>query len=142
MTGVVPIGHVHSGCTDPELLPPQSLDNIAAIGSVVIREDLVGALLGLERYEYLWLLTWLHAEPIESQSPPLQLVPRATEATGEVQGVFASRAPHRPNPIGLSLVHNRGVRGNVVEFAGVDLLDGTPVLDIKPWFADADEPSR
>jgi len=142
MTEVVPIGHVHSGCTDPALLPAQSLHDIDAIGFVVVRDDLVDALLGLDRYEYVWLLTWLHAEPIESQSPPLQLVPRATEATGEVQGVFASRAPQRPNPIGLSLVRNRGVHGNVVEFAGVDLLDGTPVLDIKPWFADADEPSR
>ena len=142
MTGVIPIGHVRSGYTDPELIPPQSLHNLGATGSVVVRHDLVDALLGLDRYEYLWLITWLHAEPIESQLPPLQLVPRATKATGEVQGVFASRAPQRPNPIGLSLVSNRGVHGNVVDFAGVDLLDGTPVLDIKPWFADADEPSR
>ncbi len=52
----------------------------------------------------------------------------------------SSRAPARPNPIGLSLVRNRGVHGNLVEFAGVDLLDGTAVLDIKPWFADADVP--
>jgi tRNA-Thr(GGU) m(6)t(6)A37 methyltransferase TsaA len=142
MTGVIPIGHVHSGYTDPELLPPQSLHNVGATGSVVVRDHLIDALLGLDRYEYLWLLTWLHAEPIQSQSPPLRLVPRATEATGEVQGLFASRAPQRPNPIGLSLVSNRGVHGNIVHFAGVDLLDGTPVLDIKPWFADADEPAR
>ena len=54
--------------------------------------------------------------------------------------MFASRAPQRPNPIGLSLVRSRGVAGNVIDFAGVDLLDGTPVLDIKPWFADADVP--
>jgi tRNA-Thr(GGU) m(6)t(6)A37 methyltransferase TsaA len=142
MKGVVPIGHVHSGYADPELLPRQSVDNLEATGSVVVRDDLVDALLGLDRYEHLWLITWLHDEPIASQSPPLRLVPRATEATGEVQGVFASRAPHRPNPIGLSLVRNRGVHGNVVGFAGVDLLDGTPVLDIKPWFADCDQPPR
>jgi tRNA (Thr-GGU) A37 N-methylase len=111
MTGVVPIGHVHSGYADPELVSPQSLHNVRATGSVVVRDDLVDALLGPDRYEYLWLLTWLHDEPIESQSPPLQLVPLATEATGEVQGVFASRAPQRPNPIGLSLVSNRGVHG-------------------------------
>jgi len=142
MIEVIPIGHIRSGCTDLEQLPPQSLHNIDATGSVVVRADLVDALLGLDRYEYIWLLTWLHAGAIESQPAPLQLVPRATEAAGEVQGVFASRAPQRPNPIGLSLVSNRGVHGNVVEFAGVDLLDGTPVLDIKPWFVDADEPSR
>jgi tRNA (adenine37-N6)-methyltransferase len=57
-----------------------------------------------------------------------------------VQGVFASRAPVRPNPIGLSLVRLLGIEGNVVTVAGTDLLDGTPVLDIKPWFADCDLP--
>ena len=140
MPGVVPIGHIRSGYADVGALPSQSLGNLEATGTVVVRDDLVDALLGLDRYEHIWLLTWLGAEPITSQHPPLQLVPRATEATGEVQGVFASRAPARPNPIGLSLVRNRGVRGTVVEFAGVDLLDGTPVLDIKPWFADSDVP--
>ena len=137
MTGVVPIGYVRSAYTDLDALPSQSLVNLDATGSVVVRDDLVDALLGLDRYEHLWLLTWLGEEPITSQPAPLQLVPRATEATGEIQGVFASRAPRRPNPIGLSLVRNRGIDGTVVEFAGVDLLDGTPVLDIKPWFADA-----
>jgi tRNA (Thr-GGU) A37 N-methylase len=68
-------------------------------------------------------------------------VPRATEATGEVQGVFASRSPVRPNAIALSLVRRLGVDGNVITVGGVDLLDGTPVLDIKPWFADCDLPA-
>jgi len=68
-------------------------------------------------------------------------VPRATEATGEIQGVFASRFPLRPNPIGLHLVRLLAVTGPVVAFAGVDLVDGTPVLDIKPWFADCDLPA-
>jgi tRNA-Thr(GGU) m(6)t(6)A37 methyltransferase TsaA len=141
VSGVVPIGYVRSAYVELDQLPSQGLDNLDATGEVVVRDDLVDALLGLDRYEHLWLLTWLDSEPIASQPPPLQLVPRATEGTGEVQGVFASRAPRRPNPIGLSLVRNRGVHGNVVEFAGVDLLDGTPVLDIKPWFADSDNPT-
>ena len=64
----------------------------------------------------------------------------ATAATGEVQGVFASRAPHRPNSIGLSLVELVDIDGTVITFRGVDLVDGTPVLDIKPWFADCDLP--
>src|SRR5687767_3383553 len=95
VTGPVPIGYVRSSYTDVDRLPPQSLDNIDATGEVIVRDDLVGALLGLDRYEHLWLLTWLGDEPIATQHPPLQLVPRATEASGEVQGVFASRAPRR-----------------------------------------------
>jgi tRNA-Thr(GGU) m(6)t(6)A37 methyltransferase TsaA len=131
-----PIGHLETTYTDTATTPSQaSLSERTA--RVVVHEDFVDGLLGLERYPYLWLLTWLHDQPAER---PLQLVPRATEATGEVQGVFASRAPVRPNPIGLSLVRQLGVEGPVVTVAGVDLLDGTPVLDIKPWFADCDLP--
>jgi tRNA-Thr(GGU) m(6)t(6)A37 methyltransferase TsaA len=134
------VGHVVSDHHDPAATPPQASANSAATAAVVVRDDLVDALLGLDRYPHVWLLTWLHAGAADGPAP-LQLVPRATEATGEVQGVFASRAPQRPNPIGLSLVQLLGVEGNIVRFAGVDLLDGTPVLDIKPWFDDCDEPA-
>jgi tRNA-Thr(GGU) m(6)t(6)A37 methyltransferase TsaA len=140
---LTPIGHVvtehHDLAADLAAVPSQAVEAPVTTATVVVRDDLVDALLGLDRYPYVWLLTWLHAgagEPV-----PLRLVPRTTEATGEVQGVFASRAPQRPNPIGLSLVRLLGVEGNVVRFAGVDLLDGTPVLDIKPWFDDCDHPS-
>ena len=133
-----PIGHVTSSYEVAADLASQAAANADATGRIVVREELVDALLGLDGYEYVWLLTWLHAQ---GDGPaPLQLVPRAKADTGTVQGVFASRAPQRPNPIGLSLVRNLGVDGNVITFAGVDLLDGTPVLDIKPWFADCDRP--
>src|SRR5690606_29049954 len=113
-----------------DLVAPQSTGNPVARGRVIVRPDLVDALLGLDRYDHLWLLTWLHDGPTGDEPAPLRLVPRATAATGEVQGVFASRAPARPNPIGMSLVENMGIEGNVISFAGVDLLDRTQVLDI------------
>jgi tRNA-Thr(GGU) m(6)t(6)A37 methyltransferase TsaA len=131
-----PIGHVETTHTDPARTPSQASES-EGTARVVVEERFVDGLLGLERYEYLWLLTWLHEH---GDDPPLQLVPRATEATGEVQGVFASRAPDRPNAIGLSLVRQLGLHGNVVTVTGVDLLAHTPVLDIKPWFADCDVP--
>jgi tRNA-Thr(GGU) m(6)t(6)A37 methyltransferase TsaA len=131
-----PIGHVETSYRDPSSVPSQASES-EVTARVVVDERFVDGLLGLDRYPYLWLLTWLHDQPEER---PLRLVPRATEATGEVQGVFASRAPGRPNPIGLSLVRQLGIEGRVVTVAGVDLLDGTPVLDIKPWFADCDLP--
>jgi tRNA (adenine37-N6)-methyltransferase len=137
---MTPIGHVR---TDPGLaggLPNQASGAPGATGRVEVRPELVDALLGLAAYRHIWLLTWLHDQPPPGQRP-LQLVPAAREAGGRLQGVFASRAPVRPNPLGLSLVRNLGVEANVVTFGGVDLLDGTPVLDIKPWFADCDLPA-
>ena len=61
---------------------------------------------------------------------------------GAKVGVFASRSPHRPNPIGLTLAKLDGIIGNTLLLSGIDLLDGTPVLDIKPYVPDYDEPLR
>ena len=55
--------------------------------------------------------------------------------------MFASRSPVRPNAIGLSLVRRLDIAANVLTVGAVDLVDGTPVLDIKPWFADCDAPN-
>lgn len=60
---------------------------------------------------------------------------------GATKGVFATRAPHRPNPIGLSLCKLESVAGHVLEFSGVDLVDGTPILDIKPFIPSYDTPT-
>lgn len=138
MVGVRIIGRVTTDLRDAGTAPSQASEGRAATGRIVLDDDLVDGLLGLDTYRWLWVLTWLHDQP--EGPPPLQLVPRATEAAGKIQGVFASRAPARPNPLGLSLVEQLGIEGTVVTFRGVDLLDGTPVLDIKPWFADCDLP--
>lgn len=138
MTAAVfePIGHVESGHTLVDGAPSQASDD-GGTARVVVDERFADGLLGLDRYEHLWILTWLDRQPEER---PLRLVPRATEASGEVQGVFASRAPVRPNAIGLSLVRQLGIAGTTITVGGVDLVHGTPVLDIKPWFADCDDP--
>ena len=132
------IGRVSTNVAHVDAAPSQASEGRTGTGRVVLDPDLADGLLGLEAYRWLWLLTWLHDQPAEPA--PLRLVPRATEHTGKVQGVFASRAPARPNPLGLSLVEQVGVEGTVISFRGVDLLDGTPVLDLKPWFADCDLP--
>jgi tRNA-Thr(GGU) m(6)t(6)A37 methyltransferase TsaA len=143
MTGpsleITPIGHVTSSFTGLTAVPSQASENPQSTGTVVLREDLVDALLGLDRYPFLWLVTWLHQG--DDEPAPLRCVPRAKEAEGKIQGVFASRSPRRPNSIGLSLVRQLQVVDNTIAFAGVDLIDGTPVLDIKPWFEDCDLPS-
>jgi tRNA (adenine37-N6)-methyltransferase len=131
-----PIGHLETPHRDPHSVPSQASVS-PTLARIVVDRRFIEGLLGLERYEHLWIITWLDRLPHDR---PLRIVPRATEATGEVQGVFASRSPVRPCGIGLSLVQRIAVADNVVTIRGVDLLDETPVLDIKPWFADCDEP--
>ena len=93
------------------------------------------ALDDLEGFEYVWLLAWLdRAGPWRSRVVPFRdVVPR---------GLFATRAPSRPNPIGLSVVRLLGREACVLRVAGVDLLDRTPLLDIKPYVPEFDAHPR
>jgi tRNA-Thr(GGU) m(6)t(6)A37 methyltransferase TsaA len=131
-----PIGVLETPHRNLTHVPSQASES-TAVARVVVEPRYVDAMLGLDRYDHLWLITWLERQP---DVRPLQVHPRSTEATGELQGVFACRFPVRPNPIGLSLVRRLATRANVITVHGADLLDGTPVLDIKPWFADCDDP--
>lgn len=97
------------------------------------------AVAGLEGFSHLWLLFWFHGNR-EMESG---LTVRPPRLGGNVRvGVFASRSPFRPNPIGLSAVAleriEQGVDGPVLHLRGVDLLDGTPILDVKPYVPYAD----
>lgn len=138
MDGLRPIGHVVSPRRDPERTPIQSLRNPDERASVVVRPELADGLDGLAGFDYVWLLTWLHLET--TVEPPLRVEPFMLRGTGERIGVFATRYPARPNPLGLSVVRVLAVEANVLHFAGVDLCDGTPVLDIKPWEPHLDIP--
>jgi tRNA-Thr(GGU) m(6)t(6)A37 methyltransferase TsaA len=87
----------------------------------------VEALQDLEGFDRIWLLSWLHLN-----GPGLRPFVRPPRG-GPKRGLFATRAPHRPNPLALSCVRVLGVEGRRIEVQGLDLLDGTPVLDIKPY---------
>lgn len=97
------------------------------------------AVAGLEAFSHLWLLFRFHANP--DAGPALTVRPPRLGGNERV-GVFASRSPYRPNPIGLSVVRLEAVEqtgaGPVLRLRGVDLLDGTPVLDVKPYVPYAD----
>lgn len=90
------------------------------------------ALEGLEGFSHIWLLFWFDRN--DGWRPKIQ-PPRHVD---HKVGVFASRSPYRPNPVGMSAVRLLRVRGRELEIAGHDLLDGTPILDIKPYLAYAD----
>jgi tRNA (Thr-GGU) A37 N-methylase len=87
------------------------------------------------------LLTWLHDRDEQSENPPaLMQTPFLLRGTGRLVGIFATRGPRRINPIGLSLIELISVRGRIVEFGGVDVVDGTPVVDLKPYVRRFDRP--
>jgi len=127
-----PIGYVTTDYADPSKAPPQATEAYGESGHIVLHEEFATGLTGLRRDQHVWLLTWLHAQP-EEDTTDMLVVPRSMERTGGRTGVFATRSPHRYNRIGLSLVRITEIRDNVVHFRGVDLVSGTPVLDIKPW---------
>lgn len=98
------------------------------------------ALRGIEGYSHLWLI-WKFSEAVRDTWTPTVRPPRLGGNTR--MGVFATRSPYRPNPIGLSCVELVGVRqtadcGMILEVAGADLMDGTPIYDIKPYVPYAD----
>ncbi len=93
--------------------------------------DFEHALEGLEGWDFIWVVFWFH---LNTDWRPKVLPPRSTKR----RGVFSTRSPHRPNPLGLSVLRLERVEGLVLHVANVDLIDGTPVLDIKPYVPYAD----
>lgn len=98
------------------------------------------SLAGLEKFSHVWLLSWFHLNTNKTFHPKIH-PPRMK---GGKIGVFASRSPHRPNPIGLSLARLEKVEGGTLYLSGIDLIEGTPILDIKPYlpFSDSAPASR
>ncbi len=131
------IAAIHNDYTAKFGIPRQS-GLVEAVESVLIFEPEYrseNALRGLEGYSHLWLL-WVFSEAIRDTWSPTVLPPRLGGKTH--MGVFATRSPFRPNPIGLSSVKLLGVdlhtsQGPVIRVAGADLMDGTPIVDIKPY---------
>jgi tRNA-Thr(GGU) m(6)t(6)A37 methyltransferase TsaA len=121
-----PIGVIRSPFMETVGTPVQPGGAQPAAGEVVVDEAYAEGLADLDGFSHVYLLYVFHrAGPLRlSVVPFLDTVPR---------GVFATRAPSRPNPIGLSLVRLIGRHGCVLGIEGVDMLDGTPVLDIKPY---------
>jgi len=130
---LTPIGVVRSPFTEKMQAPRQPNTSQAAAGQVVLYggHDFEHALEDLASFRYIWLLFWF--DRAEGWRPKV-LPPRSTKR----RGVFATRSPHRPNPIGMSLVELVSIEGLVLSVNGLDLLDGTPVIDIKPYIPYAD----
>ena len=129
-----PIGVIHTPFSRLEGMPIQPGGARDVVGQLELRPELAPALADLDGFSHVYLLYCFHASqgfaPVVT--PYLDKTPR---------GLFATRAPRRPNPIGLSVVEVLAVAGNVVTVRGVDVLDGTPLLDIKPYAPAFDAPA-
>jgi len=133
------IGVVRTGHREKETTPIQAGLNRAEHATLEVAERYRAGLDGLDGFDYAWLITWLH-RPDTDAEPPLRQVPFLLRRQRRAVGILATRGPRRPNPIGLSLIQLLAVTDGTVEFAGVDLLDGTPVLDLKPYVTRFDQP--
>ncbi|MBI3830294.1 MAG: tRNA (N6-threonylcarbamoyladenosine(37)-N6)-methyltransferase TrmO [Planctomycetes bacterium] len=125
-----PIGVIRTPFTDRYRAPRQpGAGDAPAVGVIELepRRNFEQALEDLAGFERIWIVAWFHRNKTWK---PKVLPPRGSKTK---RGLFATRSPHRPNPIGLSLVRLLAVTGRTLRVEGVDLLDGTPILDLKPY---------
>ena len=136
------IARIHTDFQEKFGIPRQS-GLVDELRSVIVFEPeyrSAEALRGLDGFSHLWLI-WEFSKALRESWSPTVRPPRL--GGNERLGVFATRSPYRPNPIGLSCVRLIGIRqqapyGTVIDVAGADLMDGTPIFDIKPYLPYAD----
>jgi tRNA-Thr(GGU) m(6)t(6)A37 methyltransferase TsaA len=126
-----PIGVIHSPFTDAKSMPIQPVSENSADGRIEVFSEFAAGLKDLEGFSHILLLYHFH----RSRSYSLAVTPFLDT---EPRGLFATRAPNRPNPIGISLVRLVRIEGSFLNVENIDVLDGTPLLDIKPHVPDFD----
>lgn len=110
--------------------PDEDVKDKSLVSRIVLKKDLTKALDGIEDFSHILVIYWLHNVK-RAEKPVLHHPSKKRES--QPLGIFATRAPIRPNPIGLTLVELVSRDENVLVVRGLDAVDGTPVLDIKPY---------
>jgi len=128
---VRPIGVIHTPFTSSDGTPIQPRKALGIQGEIVLNPMYTDALKDLVRFDRVWLVYWFHMcrEPELLVKPYMDTTPR---------GLFATRSPSRFNPIGISSVRLKSIDENHLFVEDVDVLDGTPLLDIKPYVPEFD----
>jgi tRNA-Thr(GGU) m(6)t(6)A37 methyltransferase TsaA len=126
-----PIGIIHSPYAEPAGVPIQGVFANGAVGTVEVFPEFAQGLTDLEGFSHIHLLYWFHLV----QGYSLMCRPFLDVRD---HGIFATRAPRRPNPIGMSVVELLSREGCILTIGDVDIVDGTPLLDIKPYVPDFD----
>ena len=123
---ITPIGVIHTPFENLEGMPIQPSGAVDIMGAIVMNKEYEPGLKDIEGFSHLILLYQFH----RSKGYDLLVKPFLDD---EKRGLFATRAPRRPNPIGLSIVRLVERKGNVLTIKDIDVLSGTPLLDIKPY---------
>jgi tRNA-Thr(GGU) m(6)t(6)A37 methyltransferase TsaA len=129
------IGKIHSPFTDPRKMPIQPVGATGSRGHIVLNPAYREGLKDLDGFSHIFLLYHFH----RTQKSQLMIKPFLDETP---RGIFATRAPVRPNPIGLSVVQLERIEDNILYVCNIDVLDGTPLLDIKPFVPEFDQPEN
>ncbi len=127
-----PVGIIHSPHQELVGMPIQPTAATGVKGTVVMDLLFQEGLKDLEEFSHVILVYFFH----QAKSPKMLVKPFLDDIK---RGVFATRAPRRPNGIGISVVKLLSIKENILEIENVDILDGTPLLDIKPYIPDFDE---
>jgi tRNA-Thr(GGU) m(6)t(6)A37 methyltransferase TsaA len=127
----MPIGFVESKFK--KIGDPKTIRNATSI--LAIDEKFLAALEGLDRFRNLVVIYHMNRTPIYQER-----VHPMGDSSIPSRGVLATRSPHRPNPIGITVVELLGLEGSRITVTGLDALDGTPILDIKPYMEHFDSP--
>ena len=135
MIELKPIGIIHTPFTTLEGMPIQPAGAAGIGGTVELFDEYHEGLKDLDGFSHIILLYHFH----RSHGFNLQVVPFMDS---ELRGLFATRAPRRPNPIGISVVQLDKIENGVLHIQNVDIMDGTPLLDIKPYVPEFDSPQN
>jgi len=129
------IGIIHTPFTTLEDMPIQPKGAKEVVGTIEVNDEFAEGLADLDGFSHIYLLYEFHM----AQRTVLKVIPFMDN---QERGVFSTRSPLRPNHIGLSIVRIEKIDKNIITVLGIDVLDGTPLLDIKPYIAAFDEISE
>ncbi len=129
-----PIATIHSPFCELINMPVQPKGAKDTYATIEFKEEFIEGLKDLDGFSHVYLIYYFH----QIREPKLSVIP-FNDMTHTPRGVFSTRTPMHPNSIGLSVVELIKVDGNIVTIRGVDILDGTPLLDIKPYIENFDK---
>ena len=131
---ITPIGYAKTKFKTLQDMPIQPIGGMEHTAEIVIDEQFKDGLKDLDGFNYIYLIYYFH----ENKGVDLTPIP-FNDKTDTKRGVFSTRTPVHPNHLGLSLVNLLEVNDNIIKFRGVDILDGTPIIDIKPYIKNFDK---
>lgn len=126
-----PIGHIYTPYNSVENMPIQPAGAAGVEGRLVVKAEYLEGLADIEDFSHIMLLYYFH----QIKDPQLTVIPFLDD---KPHGIFATRSPKRPNQIGISVVKLLRVEKDTLFIENIDVLNGTPVVDIKPYFVDFD----